>query len=376
MKKILHLFFVSIIFWGCEKEPEAVQDEVIVVVGQPSGNNGNTSGFDDIYGISNVVNYQGSMYTLVSYAPKNNFPGYPDAGTFFYEYALLNIETGTTYAVENQAVADQSRHSDLVVTPDNRLAMVYQKPTGYFYGFDLMYKEFANGAFIRTSKVFHNANAGAWPRLSFSDFGDACVVSFAHDCYQLWYFQENGTVWSSSELSYCGNYYADTQFQMIDNTIFLSTLEGGGYLLWAGVGSNQLTTEYVDVDVTGNGAMALDDWGDFSVVYSKGSNIMYAQRVWDGFWDVELVDEGQSAGHRIALAFDHNDNPIVAFQSNNKVKVLQKTGNAWTPIFQVYIPAQNMPPSDVGRGPSLVKKGAQLFLVYADFKEVSVKRLL
>jgi hypothetical protein len=77
----------------------------------------------------------------------------------------------------------------------------------------------------------------------------------------------------------------------------------------------------VDYDAGDPCSLALDSAGRPAIAYKISGGIMYAERLANGSWSNELVDDGD-VGYWLSLAFDQSDRPHIAYYDNTSGHLL------------------------------------------------------
>ncbi len=320
---------------------------------------------ESVSGISNSIIVHGKMFVLRGASPEAHFPGYADAGTPFYKLAMIGDGIDPVW-LETTPSARDMIHSCLTRTPSGNIGVVYAKPSGHGYGFDLYYREYtSNGAMLKTEKVFANANWGAWPRLEFSDNGTAHIATFAHDAYSLRYFRRlPGSGWESFQLTPDNTIIVDLQSVMKGQDFCVSGRLGQGStgrLCFYKIAGSSAVQYIIDSNVNTNCDLHVDNQGNTRFLYTAGDQLKLANM---NGWQYETVIYEDGISARAKMITDADGQLIIAYQTTSKVVVLKKIFGQWTSIWQTnYAPVSEQ---SFGQGPSLITAGGSLFVVYTN----------
>ena len=328
-------------------------------------------------GISNVVLHRGQFALMIAKDPSSKFPGYPDTLSQFIKMDLIN-ESGTLYNLETSASAAHPVHGNVAVTPDGKLSVVYQAPTGTSYGFKGMHRIYNCGSSLDLDEqVFTNANWGAWMR-HIEETNRTRVISFAHGGYYvLHHKKENGGAWQTVSLGGGGSYLGGIQLaKKSDNSLWLS----GRYGTTA-VGSLRYYTSpdgtsygYGEFPTTmispsSNCDIKFTNTEQLSLLANQNDTLRLLTNTTGTSWSIENIVYQPTIEHRASLFYRTNGNTVLAYQTTDKLVVMEKTSGVWS----VKYAHNNLIQSDqIGgsRAPSLLMKGSDLWVVYGDGQNV------
>jgi YD repeat-containing protein len=332
-------------------------------------------------GISNATLFNGKIYLMAGIEPQNNFPGYPDPNAEFYKVNLIN-DMGVVVPVETLGASASLVHGYVNVSADNKLALCYEAPTGTMYGFKGVYKRYdINHTLGINENVATNANWFAWMRNieTPNDTITTRMLSFAHAGYypMIHKRKQNGT-WQTLVLQgpniYLGNLAAAKD--NLTNAVHLSGRQG--------YGTQTPTLRYYKVNEAVSGfsiwdfPIPIQSNCDLKMTPSNFASLLYFE---DNTlkvitqsattWNIENLIYQKGIEHRASLFYRTNGQALVAYQTDEKVVVLQKniTSGAW----EVYFAHNNLLPTDyVGgtKGPTLLIECGDLHVVYNDGKNV------
>ncbi len=325
-------------------------------------------------GTSRAVLFNNQVHFLVSYDAKiNGVASYPDKGAYWHKIKLASETSSNVVTFESASVADNAQMSDLTISKDNKLGVVYQAPTGQGFGFRMPYHIW-DGQKLTSSTIFPNANLGSWPRIQYNNSNLPVVCSFAFACYALWYHYlptSSGT-WASGQMTNCGEPMTNAQMVFINNVLYVATSA-----------ESQVPYKLKVFSVENNAAAKL-------VESSQNISSMCAiASVNNGYKVLALLDDKLLLGsggnyetvaaekniyHRATVFYDDAGVATVAFQTDKVVSVVRKVGSVWKTIYQHNIPLSSLQQSWT-RGPSLLLKNNSLVVVYNDDTKVYLKKL-
>ena len=324
-------------------------------------------------GISNVVLHRGQFAMMVAKDPASKFAGYPDTLAQFIKMDLIN-ESGTLYNLETSAAAAHPVHGNVTLTPDGKISMVYQAPTGTSYGFRGMHRIYDCGTTLSLDEqVFSNANSGAWMR-HIEETNRTRVVSYAHGGYYILHHKkENGGAWSTVSFGDANNYLAELALaKKSDNSLWFSGRYGfsvGGPLRYYGSadGTSYTYGEFSNpVSAVSNNCDAQFTGTDqLALLFNQNDTLRLFVNVSGNSWTGENIIYQPNIAHRASIFYRPNGNPVVAYQTTDKVVVMEKINNTWA---VKYVQNSLIQSEQLGgsRAPSLVIKGTDLWVVYAD----------
>ena len=328
-------------------------------------------------GISNVVLHRGQFALMVGNNPADHFVGYPDTGVQFYKLDLIN-ETGTLFNLETSSAAASIVHGNITTTPDGKLSMVYQAPTGSGYGFRGMHRIYDTGnSLTLDEQVFSNANWGAWMR-HIEETNRTRVVSFANDGYYvLHHKKENGGAWQTVSLGGGGNYLGSIQLaKKSDNSLWLSGRYGTGAIGTLRYYTSLDGTSYgyseflaTAVSPSSNCDIKFTNTEQLSFLVNQNDTLKLLTNTSGSSWSIENIVYQPNIDHRATLYYRANGNTVLAYQATDKLVVMEKASGVWS----VKYAHNNLIQSDqIGgsRAPSLLLKGSDLWVVYADGQNV------
>lgn len=154
---------------------------------------------ENLSGISNGVVFKDEIHFVAGLEPLSDFPGHAIRNTEFVKLKLYN-ESGHVFDFEPNSSASWPHSSDLKLTPDNKLAFVFQMPTGQAYAQRMPYKVWDGSSLITDELIFNDANWGTWGRIEFNSDEMATAVSFAHAGHYLKLHQRTKYGWVSSSI--------------------------------------------------------------------------------------------------------------------------------------------------------------------------------
>jgi PKD repeat protein len=326
-------------------------------------------------GISNVVLRNGKFSFMAAKDPASHFSGYPDTLSQFVKLDLVN-ESGVLYNLESSPAAAHLIHGNLTLTPDHKLSMVYQAPTGNMYGFRGMRRIYNTGTTLSTNEMaFADANWGAWMRHQERDTVSR-IISFSHaDYYALLHKKSTNVGWNTSSLGGPNYILSEIMMAAQNDTLHYSGVfnsSSPAYLkyrrIWTGGGNTfnftSITpTHNCDVireNTTGNMSLLVNQRDTLLRIYSIGNN-----------WYSEVIAFQPGFDHRASMFFRSNGNLVVAYQGYNKLVVMEKNkiSSLWSVL---YVHNYISPSEQIGgtRAPSLVMKGTDLWVIYCDANRV------
>ncbi len=327
-----------------------------------------------VYGISNAVVLNNKITLLVGTETATQPDGYPDPSNWTSKAVLLNEDSLFSSAIIHDGPF-MTHDLDIKVSPENKLGIVYQYPTGYSYGFNMPYKEWDGTSISKNENIFSQANWGTWARLQYGADNRPRVSSFGHAGYILKYHNNNGIAWSNSSTTGYGTHYTPQASAMIGDTYYV-------------LARNNSNTPYPIVLFNNNNgwqsetiSASSENICDFkiydTIMYSlfiDSKRLILASRSVNTSWTNDTVVMQDSIYHRASLFVDNDGSVYIAFikgqTSNTSFKVLKKMGNIWQTIFE-----NNQLTFDEiywswGRRPEILKRGTDICAVYSDNRNV------
>lgn len=332
---------------------------------------------EDLSGISNAVLFNGKIHFVVGLDPVLNIPG--NAPNSEYVKLKLYNESGHhVFDFEPSSVACWPQSADLKLTPDNMLAFVYQAPTGQAYGHRMHFK-ISDGTSLKTDEIiFPNANWGTWPRLEFDSDGNALVVSFAHAGHYLKFHQRTKYGWGSSSIDGPNSYSGDLVTAMNGDDLYILGRDGFHLMDYDHVlklysfDNGTWNDENIDIDISRSCDLKIIE-NTIYALYTQGGMVKLAENS-SGEWITETIVAKDSVFQMANLFFKNDGTPVVACQNYTSLSVLEKAGNKWKEIFT----NDNLIRRDYLEGsryPSILYKNNELYVLYADMKNVYLTKL-
>lgn len=368
-----YLFFVIYLFIICDN----VNAQLTKVIYAPPTT-------EKVLGISNVVNFNGKFTMTVGSVPIAQPTGYPDIGLWASKGYLLNedgliangqFNTGHLGGI-NTGQFDTG--TDIKITTDNKLGIMYQYPTGNTYGFWLPYKVWNGTSYEQNQLVSsQQGNIGARLRFSYQN-DDIKAASFMNAGYALLYHERLAGTWAN---------YQITNFGTILEHV-ATALEGGAFYILLRVYSvspsqivllkienGNLTNQNVTTTSTGIYDFKINN-GTFYALYSAGNNIVLSQKniATGTTWITETIISATDIT-KASISFDGANTPYIAYQTgittNNFFKILKKNTSTWDNIFTSTHPQTfDVAHWNWGREPSILQRNGDIFAVYADNRQV------
>ncbi len=324
-------------------------------------------------GISNALIYSGQIHYAVNHTHYElSLSGYPDVGAKGWTSQLRN-ESGTLITTyENSPFgADFAQSNDLQKTPSGNLAYAYRKWAGVGYGFDGFLKTW-NGSVLSSESVFPTANIGLYQRLRYGTDNMPRITHFAAAGYNFIYSNKPAAVWQHFDLGALGAYAYDYASVMQGNDIYTSF----------GIGGNNIVL-YKEVSGSWSGQLIATGTDNCDLKFSPTNNLQslfennFQIRLgtFSGVWSFEnIVTTTERIKHRASLFYRTDNTPLIVYQTDNRLVVLEKQGASWNEIYH----HTNLNYSIfVGntRQPTLLYKGTDLYVVYADAQNVYIKKV-
>jgi Secretion system C-terminal sorting domain len=323
---------------------------------------------------------------MIAKDPQDHFPGYPDVNSDFYKLDLFS-EGKPIVPIEATGASASLMHGYVAVSSDNKLALTYQAPTGTSYGFKGAYKRYdGNNNLSVNENVFTNANWGSWMRNietvpTPTENITTRLVSFSHaGYYPMIHKRDEAGAWTNYYLQ-GPNVYVGSLSAIKDNITNEVHISGR----W-GYGSQTPVLRYYKLNSALNSFSPLD----FAIPIQNSCDIKMNNANYPGMLVVHndklklLTQTGASTwaldsslvyqkgiDHRASLFFRTNGTPVVAYQTVDKVAVIQR--NASTGVWDVLFAHNNLIPTEfVGstKGPTLLMYCNDLHIVYNDGKNV------
>jgi YD repeat-containing protein len=334
-------------------------------------------------GITNAIVYNGKISTLLSKEPQDSFPGYPDPNTDFFKLDLYT-EGSPLVPVEATGAAASLVHGNIAVTADGKLAITYQAPTGTMYGFKGVYKRYdTNNALVLNQNVFTNANWGAWMRNieTPNDTITTRLVSFSHAGYypMIHKRHQNGN-WINYYIHgpniYVGNLSAAKDNST--NEVHVSGRWGYGtqtpklryYKLNL---ANSLTGAFTDfsIPIQNSCDLKMNPSNYPGLLFYHNNKLKLYTQTAASTWSLDSLIYQKGVEHRASLFYRTNGTAVVAYQTEDKVVVIQK--NTISGLWDVLFTHNNLLQTEfVGstEGPSLLLYCGDLHVVYNDGQNI------
>jgi len=328
-------------------------------------------------GISNAVVFNGEIVFIIGTAPKNNFPGYPDPNSNFSKLKLYS-ENGFIADIESESVAAPPEHCDLVVTNDNKLAIVYQAPTGTNWGFRAPYKLFDGSTISLDTTIFQNANWGAWIRVRFDNNNEAHVTSFAHAGYYLKYFNLSDNIWISSSITSANTYVAYLDAEVNNNIFHITGVHkqsnGNNSIkhYWNDNGWNEETI--ITDNIIENCDMIFSSNNELNILFNQNEELKLGVKKEE--WIFETIAVERDVYEMASINFSGDNQPVVVYQTDSKLIVLMKSNDSWKEIYSKADLTPITNPGYSSRKPSLIVKDNSLHVIFADNENVYINNLM
>ncbi len=331
----------------------------------------------NLAGISKVHLYNNKFTFIAGTNPSALLAGYPDPVRWLK--ANLVDETGIIAPIETTTVADNLQNGWNLSSANGKLHIARQIPTGSGYGFHMGYKTW-DGANLNSETVFANANWGTWPRLSFDSNSNPLLISFAHAGYALFEHTKSGATWTSNAITGYGTHYNAMCATANNNQHYFTVTRSNTNELVMFTKNPTWQPEPITNNVLSNCDFSFLGGVPHSLFLAMDYTTLKLATKTGATWTIETVTtEADTIYHRASLVQDTNGDLLVAFQNNKlHTKVFRKTSGTWTSIYEHTTGLVNG--SEVGyvlsgQAPSLLKKGADWYVVYADGLNVYAKNL-
>jgi PKD repeat protein len=371
-------FTVSLTATTCSAN---TMNHTITITAAPSDSTKVIYSNNPVIGISNAKFIGNDIQLAVATNPVPQPAGYPDAGTWAGTMQLLT-QNGLAANGQVYVGAFSSGDVDIEKTPNDKLGIVYQYPTGNSYGFQPVYKVW-NGQTIETDSRFgQEANWYYLPRLKYGSDNVPRISSFGHAGYILKYFTQNNGNWVTSNMTGYGTHYSPQAAAMDGNIHYVATRNNttapNPIVLFKNT-NGTWTTDVVAASSSNICDLVVEN-GNLYVLFNQGADLKLASRsLSSNTWNTETIVNQDSIYHRASIHFNADHTPFVIFQkghtSNTALKVLKKAGNLWNPVFTKSDFTFDANYWSWGRRPSLVSKSDGMYAVYSDNRKVYLTHL-
>jgi len=337
---------------------------------------------DKVLGISNALLWNGKITMTVGSTVLSQPGNYPDVTLWAGKGYLLNEDGLVSGGQFHTGQLDLNM--DIKITPTNKLALLYQFPTGNLFAFDIPYKIWNGTAYESTENVMQNANTGSRPRLQYAPDNKPRATSFMSAGYALLYHEKAAIVWQNYQMTNFGTIFVAPASVMNGNVLHLiAKIETGAsqrqiILFNLNTTTFDLTGETIATNADQVCDVTINNNKLYALFVGNGGALTLSQRPLTATtWTSEIVNtDAEPIGERGDLFFDNANVPYVAYQTNTAVKVFKKNGATWQNTFTqtqgfVYDPQH----ATWGRGVSLLQKGADMLLAYADNRRVYLTNL-
>lgn len=128
----------------------------------------------------------------------------------------------------------------------------------------------------------------------------------------------------------------------------------------------------IDIDISRSCDLKIVDHSIYAL-YTQGGMVKLTENS-SGEWISETIAAKDSVFHMASLIFKNDGTPVVACQNYTSLSVFEKVGDSWKEIFT----NDNLIRRDYLEGsryPSILYKNDELFVLYADMKNVYLTKL-
>lgn len=314
-------------------------------------------------GISNVVLHNNKfMYMLGT--DFYDEPSYPDPGVKYGKFRLIADNAEVVGLLESTRASIGEMHgTDLKLTPDGKLGITYRNWAGFSYAFNGLYKIWDGTAISTTENHFTNSNFGIYNRLHYGTNQQPQIASFSAAGYYFTHSDKSSGTWNTGTSSYLGGWIANYASLTIGDNWYISAHIDAQQKLFKKLGSAAWVVENLATGLTSNCDLKANSANEIHSLYVEGNNLKL-QKIGG---TAETVVTSDSLDHRATLYFDNAGVPYIAYMKGKTgIKVLKKVSGTWTEVYAHTSGLKYTNYYASSRQPSLLMKGADLYVVYND----------
>ena len=330
---------------------------------------------DSLGGISDAILFQNKIHVVAMYDP-DTVPGYPDndKGAKFFKQALLS-ENKEVFSFESNSVGEKGQNTDLFLDASNQLGFLSRTWMGYMYGFNFKYRIWDGNTIILQDTIIQ-ANYGITPRISFSSTGKAHIASYSAAYYFPVYHKKNESSpyeWQSFQLTNFSNVTNDMEVTMKNDIFYISckhdtfNTSDVPKLRVYQINGNQLSIADFQYNIESNCDIKVAPNNQIWMLYLKNDSL-YIEK-WGSTIENEFVASDININQKATMFFKSDGTPVIAYQTYNKIVVLERNNLNWKKIYEKNNLLQSKYSNNT-RHPSLLVKNNKVFLVFADAKRV------
>jgi len=330
---------------------------------------------DSLAYISNAVVYNGKTHLLVGTHPRRQpkfggTPDYPADTNYVFTRLYLINEDGLNVPIVD--VPESGVENCLTITPDNKLAFFYKRPTWQYYAFQGFYALW-DGSSLTRQTVFSGINTGSSAQIYFSANNDPRLLAYRSAGYYFDVFQRINNAWTSKSL---GPNYRFTDYRVItlaNNTtkiVGVYQLPVGRNLmlktLYEENGDLSETNENLVSEIQNVCDFKLAN-GNYYSLYTKDYTLQLLSGSTNNWVNEKIATD--TIYHRASLIIRADGSIVVAYRTTDKIVALEKRGAVWEKIYE----KKNLLRSSIynPERPSLVEKNGELSVIYSDARGIS-----